>query len=140
VNVRLERHEKRLWRRPSKYFESFPTDLPDDRQATTCLFYNDNKTVFRQRPPQVYHLDVVGRFTPSMNGNQEFTASRSLVRQTGPSRWYVSFCCLEVGLESDQLIDIRRSNVNSIIKIMLLLDDGFKNICLVLVGKISAIF
>jgi hypothetical protein len=28
-------------------------------------------------PLQVDHLDVVGRLTPSMNGNQEFTALTS---------------------------------------------------------------
>jgi hypothetical protein len=27
----------------------------------------------------VDHLDVVGRLTPSMNGNQEFTTPRSLM-------------------------------------------------------------
>jgi hypothetical protein len=30
-------------------------------------------------PPRVDHLDVVGRLTPSMNGNQEFTTPRSLM-------------------------------------------------------------
>jgi hypothetical protein len=35
----------------------------------------------------VYHLDVVGRLTPPMNGNSEFTAPRSLVSQAGRSHW-----------------------------------------------------
>jgi hypothetical protein len=43
-------------------------------------------------PPRVDHLDVVGRLTPSMNGNQEFTAPRSLMSQAGPSRWDVCSC------------------------------------------------
>jgi hypothetical protein len=43
-------------------------------------------------PPRVDHLDVVGRLTPSMNGNQEFTAPRSLVSQAGPSHWDVCSC------------------------------------------------
>jgi hypothetical protein len=45
-----------------------------------------------ETPPQVDHLDVVGRLTPSMNGNQEFTAPRSLVSQAGPSHWDVCSC------------------------------------------------
>jgi hypothetical protein len=36
--------------------------------------------------------DVVGRLTPSINGNQEFTAPRSLVSQAGPSHWDVCTC------------------------------------------------
>jgi hypothetical protein len=45
-----------------------------------------------QAPPRVDHLDVVGRLSPSLNGNQEFTAPRSLVSQAGPSHWDVSSC------------------------------------------------
>jgi hypothetical protein len=41
---------------------------------------------------QLDHLDVVGRLTPSMNGNQEFTAPRSFVSQAGPSHWDVCSC------------------------------------------------
>jgi hypothetical protein len=43
-------------------------------------------------PPHVDHLDVVGRLTPSMNGNQEFKAPRSLVSQAWPSHWDVCSC------------------------------------------------
>jgi hypothetical protein len=40
-----------------------------------------------QPPPRVDHLDVMGRLTPSMNGNQEFTTPRPLMSQAGPSHW-----------------------------------------------------
>jgi hypothetical protein len=43
-------------------------------------------------PPRMDHLDVVGRLTPSMNGNQEFTTPRSLMSQAGPSHWDVCSC------------------------------------------------
>jgi hypothetical protein len=43
-----------------------------------------NKT-YGDELARVDHLDVVGRLTPSMNGNQEFTAPRSLVSQAGKS-------------------------------------------------------
>jgi hypothetical protein len=43
-------------------------------------------------PPRVGHLDVVGRLNPSMNGNQESSAPRSLVSQAGPSHWDVCSC------------------------------------------------
>jgi hypothetical protein len=36
--------------------------------------------------------DVEGRLTPSMNGNQEFPARRSLVSQAGLSHWDVCSC------------------------------------------------
>jgi hypothetical protein len=37
---------------------------------------------YSAEPPRVDHLDVMGRLTPSMNGNQEFTApAHSLARQ-----------------------------------------------------------
>jgi hypothetical protein len=45
-----------------------------------------------ENPPRVDHLDLVVRLTPSMNGNQEFTAPRSLVSQAGPSHWDVCSC------------------------------------------------
>jgi hypothetical protein len=48
-----------------------------------------NHPLLMKTPPQVDHLDVVGRHTPSLNGNQEFTTPRSLMSQAGPSRWDV---------------------------------------------------
>jgi hypothetical protein len=43
-------------------------------------------------PPRVDLLLVVGRLTPSMNGNQEFKTPRSLMSQAGPSHWDVCSC------------------------------------------------
>jgi hypothetical protein len=43
-------------------------------------------------PPQVDQLDVVGRLTPSMNGNQEFTTLRSLMSQLESSHWDMCSC------------------------------------------------
>jgi hypothetical protein len=42
---------------------------------------NRNKWTMPIKPPRANHLDVVGRLTPSMNGNQEFTAP--LTREPG---------------------------------------------------------
>jgi hypothetical protein len=52
-----------------------------------CALVRDQERLNTKLPPRVNHLDVVGRLTPSMNGNQEFTAPRSLVSQAGPSHW-----------------------------------------------------
>jgi hypothetical protein len=59
-----------------------------------CFFITDqiekgNIEIKYCPPPRVDHLDVVGRLTPSMNGNQEFTTPCSLMSQAGPSHWGV---------------------------------------------------
>jgi hypothetical protein len=51
--------------------------------------HGPRKLLYDLAPPRVDHLDVVGRLTPSMNGNQEFTTPRSLMSQAGPSHWDV---------------------------------------------------
>jgi hypothetical protein len=67
---------------------------PPTSLITTTTYKNNSNDIILSYviPPRVDHLDVVGRLTPSMNGNQEFTAPRSLVSQAGPSHWDECSC------------------------------------------------
>jgi hypothetical protein len=61
------------------------------RREEFVLVVAEYVTMF-EAPPLVDHLDVVGKLTPSINGNQEFTTPRSLVSQARPSHWDVCSC------------------------------------------------
>jgi hypothetical protein len=86
--------ENNLWARSiqlesaSNRFTSFITLF--------TMKYHTSHTNFIISPPRVDHLDVVERLIPSMNGNQEFTAPRSLERQAGPLHWDVCSCCRDL--------------------------------------------
>jgi hypothetical protein len=80
----IPKHEKWLQHMKAAK-ESFIPELIEEMMAME----NDEDV---GGPPQVDHLNVVGRLTPSMNGNQELTTSRSLMSQARPSQWDVCSC------------------------------------------------
>jgi hypothetical protein len=61
-------------------------------QASSADTPSSTRLASHWAPPRGNHLDMVGKLTPSMNGNQDFTWPRSLVSQAGPSHWDVCSC------------------------------------------------